>query len=318
MENVFLTKLTELMELNDVSRKDLANSIDVSYRAVSDYFNKNVIPRRQTLEKIAQLFNVPVSYLVPLDGEPSSKNLGIPFYFEGMTKESFHDLDEDNAGFLPITFHDAPYIAAFVIRGNSMFPDYPPDSIALIDFDIKPDLPASLSLFGMGYRINGCYLLKYKNDYLSSSVKLIRDITDSGLLFVESYNPDFPARAVKPSEIQILAKVVGKLDDLDFMSNKKFENEKPLVSSLNKNRQSKRKIIFTEWSPTHLELEDIESLISHNDNIRMACSEYMSDFFNRHPSHELIKFEFKSQIQKVHKKNQEVLFGIRIWYSYPA
>lgn len=83
-------------------------------------------------------------------------------------------------------------------------------------------------------------------------------------------------------------------------------------------KKVKRKIIFTEWHPTHLELEYSEGFISHNENVRMACSKYMSDFFNDYPSHELITFEFKSQIQKIHKKDQEVLFGIRIWYSYPV
>lgn len=311
MENVFLTKLTELMELNDFSRKDLANSIDVSYRAVSDYFNKNVIPRKQTLEKIAQLFNVPVSYLSPSEGEPSHKNLGIPFYFEGMTKESFHNLDKDNAGFLPLTFHDAPYIAAFVIRGNSMSPAYPPDSIALINFDIKSDLSPSLPLFGLDYRINGCYLLKYKNDYLSSSIKLIRDITDSGLLFIESYNPDFPAYAVKPNEIQILAKVVGKLDDLDFVSSRKFENEKPLVASVT-NIKPKRKVIFTEYSPSS-SFEDYSP--NNNEAVRMDCAEFMSVFFARNPDYEFMQLESNTI---TNKKGQEILIGVRIWYSYPA
>ena len=79
-----------------------------------------------------------------------------------------------------------------------------------------------------------------------------------------------------------------------------------------------RKIIFTEWHPTHLELEDSDNFISHNEKVRMACSKYMSDFFNDYPSHELISFEFKSRTQKIHRKDQEVLYGIRIWYSYPV
>ena len=80
----------------------------------------------------------------------------------------------------------------------------------------------------------------------------------------------------------------------------------------------KRNIIFTEWHPTHLEFENSDSFIDHNDKVRMACSEYMSDFFNERPSYELIKFEFKSRTQRIYKKDQEILFGIRIWYSYPA
>ena len=47
--------------------------------------------------------------------------------------------------------------------------------------------------------------------------------------------------------------------------------------------KAKRKIIFTEWNPTHLELEYSEGFISHNENVRLACSKYMSEFFQRNP-----------------------------------
>lgn len=79
----------------------------------------------------------------------------------------------------------------------------------------------------------------------------------------------------------------------------------------------KRNIIFTEWNPLH-ELEDSDSFISHNEKVRISCSKYMSEFLQRKPTYELIKFEFKSRVQKIHKKDQDILFGIRIWYSYPV
>lgn len=82
--------------------------------------------------------------------------------------------------------------------------------------------------------------------------------------------------------------------------------------------KAKRKIIFTEWNPTHLELEYSEGFISHNENVRLACSKYMSEFFQRNPDYVLISFEFKSRVQPINKKDRDVLFGIRIWYSYPA
>lgn len=83
-------------------------------------------------------------------------------------------------------------------------------------------------------------------------------------------------------------------------------------------KKLKRKIIFTEWNPSHLELEDSDSFIIHNEKVRMACSEYMSDFLNNRPSYELISFEFKSRTKRIQKRDQDVLFGIRIWYSYPV
>lgn len=83
-------------------------------------------------------------------------------------------------------------------------------------------------------------------------------------------------------------------------------------------KRPNRKIIFTEWNPPDLEFEDNDSFVSHNEKVRMACSEYMSGFFQRNPSYELIKFEFKQRTQRIYKKDQDVLYGIRIWYSYPA
>lgn len=82
--------------------------------------------------------------------------------------------------------------------------------------------------------------------------------------------------------------------------------------------KSKRNIIFTEWQPSHLQLEDSGSLIEHNEKVRMACAKFMSSFFQDYSDHELISFEFKHRTQLLDKKDQDVLYGIRVWYSYPV
>lgn len=73
-------------------------------------------------------------------------------------------------------------------------------------------------------------------------------------------------------------------------------------------KKSKR-YIFTEWN--YLEWDD--NRLAHNEKARMACSNYMTRFFEDHPEHELIKFEF---ITEKNPKDREVIRGIRIWYSY--
>lgn len=78
-----------------------------------------------------------------------------------------------------------------------------------------------------------------------------------------------------------------------------------------------RKFIFTEWHPLH-DLEEIGDFMIYNERVRMSCAEYMSGFFNDHPTYEFISFEFKSRIEKIHRKEQEILYGIRIWYTYPV
>lgn len=87
--------------------------------------------------------------------------------------------------------------------------------------------------------------------------------------------------------------------------------------SLNSPVKQKVKYIFTEWNPLH-ELEDSSDFISHNDKVRMSCAQYLSEFFTDYPENQLVKFEFKSQKQLINKKEQEILYGIRIWYTYPA
>lgn len=80
--------------------------------------------------------------------------------------------------------------------------------------------------------------------------------------------------------------------------------------------KSNRKIIFTEWNPTYLQDED-NDFMANNEKVRLECAKYMSDFFKQRPSYKLIKFEFKSRLRRIQRKDQEVLYGIRIWYSYP-
>lgn len=311
MENVFLIKLTELMELKGLTRKELATAIDVSYRAVSDYFNNDVIPRKQTLEKIAQFFNVPISYLVPSEGAPSNKSIGIPFYFDGMTKEGFYNLDKDNAGFLPLTFHDSPYIAAYLVQSASMSPTYEPDSVALLDFDIESDSPTSLASPNSVRQLNDCYLIKNKDDNVAS-IRRVQTVMDVALLLLESDNPLYPRRTVKPSDIQIIAKIVGKLDSLDFMVERNIEHEKPIFESNTSQRRPKRKIIFTEWNPSAT-LGDLSP--SNNESVRMDCANFMTEFFSDNPYFEFMQLESKTIINK---KGHEILIGVRIWYSYTA
>ena len=112
----------------------------------------------------------------------------------------------------------------------------------------------------------------------------------------------------------------------DLLENSAKENGRSITQevvnrieqSFGLNKKSKRNIIFTEWHPSHIQFEDSDSVTEHNEKVRMACAKFMSKFFNDYPDHELISFEFKHQTQRIHKKDQEALYGIRVWYSYTA
>lgn len=73
--------------------------------------------------------------------------------------------------------------------------------------------------------------------------------------------------------------------------------------------KNSKRYIFTEWN--YLEYDD--NRLVHNEKARMACSDYMTEFFKDYPGHELIKFEF---ISDKDPKGREVIRGIRIWYTY--
>lgn len=86
-----------------------------------------------------------------------------------------------------------------------------------------------------------------------------------------------------------------------------------IEQSFGLNNKSKRNIIFTEWHPSHIQLEDSDSTLEHNEKVRMACAKFMSNFFQDYPDHEFMQLENKTI---TNKKGQEIMTGIRIWYSY--
>lgn len=59
----FGEKLTELRELNGLSRKELAARLNVSEQAVWQYENESTIPRIEVLNKVRELFSVDTKFL---------------------------------------------------------------------------------------------------------------------------------------------------------------------------------------------------------------------------------------------------------------
>ncbi|MFT8363808.1 MAG: XRE family transcriptional regulator [Sporolactobacillus sp.] len=59
----FGEKLTELRELNGLSRKELATRLNISEQAVWQYENESTIPRIEVLNKVRELFSVDTKFL---------------------------------------------------------------------------------------------------------------------------------------------------------------------------------------------------------------------------------------------------------------
>ena len=56
-------RIKELRQLNKVSQGDLAKATGLTRQAISNYENKERIPNKEILEKLANFFNVSVSYI---------------------------------------------------------------------------------------------------------------------------------------------------------------------------------------------------------------------------------------------------------------
>ena len=60
-------KLSSLRELNGLSRKELADKLNISEQAVWQYENDSTIPRIEVLNQLRNLFCVETRYFSPLD-----------------------------------------------------------------------------------------------------------------------------------------------------------------------------------------------------------------------------------------------------------
>ncbi|MEL7566452.1 MAG: S24 family peptidase [Dehalobacterium sp.] len=60
----FGSRLKQLREQNNISRETLANSLQLSYWALSKYENNNRFPDKETLQKIADYFKVSIDSLI--------------------------------------------------------------------------------------------------------------------------------------------------------------------------------------------------------------------------------------------------------------
>lgn len=69
ISKIFTNNLKQLLEMHNMTYKELAENIGVKASSVSMWMNGNSLPRMGTLDKIADLFNVSVESLVTTNKE---------------------------------------------------------------------------------------------------------------------------------------------------------------------------------------------------------------------------------------------------------
>lgn len=68
-------KLEYHMNLNKLSKADLARKIGKPYSTVDNWFKRNSYPSSETIEKIAKVFNVSIEYLITGENAPSPSGI---------------------------------------------------------------------------------------------------------------------------------------------------------------------------------------------------------------------------------------------------
>lgn len=63
-KNIFASNLKRYMALNEKSRKDISEALEISYYTVTDWVNGKKYPRMDKVEKLAQYFGILKSDLI--------------------------------------------------------------------------------------------------------------------------------------------------------------------------------------------------------------------------------------------------------------
>ncbi len=69
MKNIFAQRLTELLSINNLSKRTLAQKIGVSAMSISDWSTGKVQPVAENIYLIAEFFAVSSDYLLGLEDE---------------------------------------------------------------------------------------------------------------------------------------------------------------------------------------------------------------------------------------------------------
>lgn len=73
MENLFATRLSDLLKENGLSKRSLAKLIGISAASVADWSNGKVQPTAENIYLTAKFFKVSSDYLLGLEDETGAK-----------------------------------------------------------------------------------------------------------------------------------------------------------------------------------------------------------------------------------------------------
>ena len=195
-----LLKIKNLMNEKNINQSDLAKELGITRGVVSGWFRGVRNPKRETLEKIANVLNVPLAQLL-IDDDIDIKTIQplnplttikLPILSVAICgKPDFCTIDEqviDDFVEVPkAVFPDGNFIVRCL--GDSMLPEIPPKAYCIIK---KMDIPLN----------NKNMLIKTTDGFTIKRVKVI-----DGKIRLYYLNP--ANKELKASSVQIIGKVIG-------------------------------------------------------------------------------------------------------------
>lgn len=195
-----LLKIKNLMAEKGINQSDLAKELGITRGVVSGWFRGVRNPKRETIEKIANVLKVPLAQLL-IDEEIDTSTvqplndittMKLPILTTVVCgKPDYCTIDEqvidDFAEVPKKLFPDSDFIVRCI--GESMLPEIPPQAYCIIK---KIDVPLN----------NKNMLVKTENGYTIKRIKVV-----DGKIELHYLNPS--GKKITPKEVKIIGKVVG-------------------------------------------------------------------------------------------------------------
>ena len=195
-----LLKIKNLMAEKGINQSDLAKELGITRGVVSGWFRGVRNPKRETIEKIANVLKVPLAQLL-IDEEIDTSTvqplndittMKLPILTTVVCgKPDYCTIDEqvidDFAEVPKKLFPDSDFIVRCI--GESMLPEIPPQAYCIIK---KIDVPLN----------NKNMLVKTENGYTIKRIKIV-----DGKIELHYLNPS--GKKITPKEVKIIGKVVG-------------------------------------------------------------------------------------------------------------
>lgn len=200
---IFIKNLNKYLDFFQMNQADLANRLSVNKSVVSSWLSGSRYPRMNTMEKIANIFNIEKSDLIEDKSEKEStshhtKGIRIPVLGRvaaGIPIEAITDVDDWEE--IPESMAKTGEYFALRIKGESMSPKLQPGDIVIVKKQNDVDNGDTAIVL-----VNG-------ND---ATVKQIKK-TEAGIMLVglnlEVYQPHFYSnKEIDELPVQIIGKVV--------------------------------------------------------------------------------------------------------------